>query len=167
MSSVNNSIVDIYVEGQLILYVNFIIIPLIAFYIWKLILKHRSILTGNFFAEGIVTYSEHGMFAGNRGQYIFETETFVSYKFYINKKLWTGNIDRWNFLFKDKFKYLAEKYPIGSKVIIYYSEGDPEFSEIERPPNKMNFYSNKALVFIAHWLVLNMAVMLLNGLIAA
>jgi hypothetical protein len=91
---------------------------------------HRAGTSGKFTTEGIITWSEHGLWSNTdfkaRG-------CLISYSYSVGKQNYNNTIHRTRFVHG---KILSEKYPKGKKVKVYYSPSNPEYSWVGRRPNQ-------------------------------
>ena len=149
-----DEIYNAYVNHYIFKYSATILSLLFLYFIYKNAKNWMSITTGKHNVIGEVTYSELGWNAGWRDG----KEAAVYYKYYINNKLHTGGISRRFYFSPKRRKYFFEKYPRGTKEVIYYSNEAPDFSWFAKAPNKTTvmfyaFYGNFMWWFMANGLV--------------
>ena len=126
---------------------------IIAWNTSRLIKKRISIADGEHYAEGEITYSEHGRFAGDMN---WRPETVVTYKYIVEGQLHTGLLYLTVLHGRKKIKSIAESYPAGTRERVYYSKDDHDYSELGRKPDREEVFFYTALGQGFNWLMFNL-----------
>lgn len=94
--------------------------------------KRWGALTGKYTTQGRITWSEYSgsqpsSFFGNGNSGV---HAIITYSYRVKGQLYTGTV--FSFFFPKK---LADYYPRGKEITVFYAPKDPAFSRADRPPH--------------------------------
>ncbi|EAQ66308.1 hypothetical protein MED121_06485 [Marinomonas sp. MED121] len=112
--------------------INFFILINFCLCSYEKYVKRWGALTGKYTTQGRITWSEYSgsqpsSFFGNGNTGV---HAIITYSYRVKEQLYTGTV--FSFFFPKK---LAEYYPKGKKITVYYAPKDPSFSRADRPPH--------------------------------
>jgi len=124
--------------------------------------KRWGALTGKYSTMGRITWSEYSgsqpsSFMGNGSSGV---HAVITYSYRVKGQLYTGTV--FSFFFPKK---LANYYPKGKEITVYYAPKDPAFSRADRPPHHFVIViKTLTLYFIVPAIVFNIAALFIYWL---